>query len=29
LTPSHAERTLRREMAKGEMRPDTVTVALI
>jgi hypothetical protein len=28
LAPSHAERTLRREMAKGEMRPDTVTVAL-
>ena len=28
LTPSHAERTLRREMAKNELRPDTVTVAL-
>ena len=28
LTPSHVERTLRREMAKSEMRPETVTVAL-
>lgn len=28
LAPSHAERTLRREMAKSELRPDTVSVAL-
>ncbi|HET6976387.1 MAG TPA: hypothetical protein VFI24_08695 [Pyrinomonadaceae bacterium] len=28
LTPSHAERTLRRDMAKNEMAPETVTVAL-
>jgi hypothetical protein len=28
LTPSHAERTLRREMARSELRPDTVSVAL-
>ena len=28
LTPSHAERTLRRDLAKSELRPDTVSVAL-
>lgn len=28
LSPSHAERTLRREMAKNQLEPETVTVAL-
>jgi hypothetical protein len=28
LAPSHAERTLRREMAKNQAQPETVTVAL-
>lgn len=28
LAPSHAERTLRREMAKNQAEPETVTVAL-
>ena len=28
LAPSHAERTLRREMAKNQVEPETVTVAL-
>ena len=28
LAPTHAERTLRREMAKNEAKPETVTLAL-
>ena len=28
LSPSHAERALRREMAKNQLQPETVTVAL-
>ena len=28
LTPSHAERTLRRDMAKNQIEPETVMVAL-
>jgi hypothetical protein len=28
LNPSHAERTLRREMAKNQLEPETVMVAL-